>query len=219
MLSPAVGAPEREPARALLSAAAMLSTLLVLLVAQVPPDSPPDHAAATPHAAVFLQPLGTSLAGPVAGALYVSGGAAVPLSPSVELVVDSGLFQTHVEDGVNTLWQLWLGIGPMFHRPLDRGRGGTFFFRPKLGLFTARHLSGSRLAPERGDAYGATLGAELGYLLRFEHVYVSMHLGGGLGLARSSVFLPIVGEGGVVPLQVRPHADLDLNFIRLGYVF
>lgn len=198
-----------------------------------PEATPPasDTVKSGPSLSVWVQPLGAlafGLAGPLLAPdnsyFMLPLGMNVPLSPTQELVFEATPFVSRQDcEGPCRTHALALAVGSAWSLSPHSSRG-SFFLQPKLIGLVARDVGSSDTGLWRETGGQLSLGLDVGYRVKGEHLFLAFILGGS------------VGRGWNVPTSSRslfasfldwPRAsrknkvvfDLNLNLLRIGASF
>ncbi|QRN95551.1 hypothetical protein JRI60_41905 [Archangium violaceum] len=185
-----------------------------------------------PSVSVWVQPVGTlafGLAGPLVGPgtsyLTLPVGMNVPLSPTQELVFEVTPFLSRQDcEGPCSTRALALAVGSAWSLSPHSSRG-SFFIQPKvMGLVSRdKGVSGGD-SPWMETGSQLSLGLDVGYRVRSEHLFLAFVLGGSVGrgwnvpASSSSIFTSFLDwpQGRRESKWVY---DLNLNLLRIGASF
>lgn len=196
-----------------------------------PPSPPPDTADAAPSVSVWVQPVGTlafGLMGPLVGPgnsyLLLPLGMNVPLSPTQELVLEVTPFLSRQEcEGPCTTRALTLAVGSAWSLSPQSSRG-SFFLQPKVVGVVSRDVGVSNEDVFRETGGQLSLGLDVGYRVKSQHLFLTFMLGGSVGrgwnVPASSTSLLFSFVTWPEPRRESKWVfDLNLNLLRIGASF
>ncbi|XXF80197.1 hypothetical protein P2318_10715 [Myxococcaceae bacterium GXIMD 01537] len=191
----------------------------------------PNAVKREPSLSVWVQPLGAlafGLAGPLVGSgnsyFMLPLGMNVPLSPTQELVFEATPFASSQScEGPCRTRALSLAVGSAWSLSPHSSRG-SFFIQPKVIGLVARDVgvSDAGLWTETGGQL--SLGLDVGYRVKGEHLFLAFVLGGSVGrgwnvpASSQSVFFSFLDW----PQRSRENKfvfDVNLNLLRIGASF
>ena len=191
----------------------------------------PDAVNPEPSVSVWIQPLGAlafGLAGPLVGPgnsyFMLPLGMNVPLSPTQELVFEATPFASSQDcEGPCQTRALALAVGSAWSLSPHSSRG-SFFLQPKVIGLLARDVGVSDAGTWTETGGQLSLGLDVGYRVKGEHLFVAFVLGGSVGRgwnvpsSSQSVFSSFLDW----PQRSRGNKfvfDLNLNLLRIGASF
>ena len=184
-----------------------------------------------PSVSVWIQPLGTlafGLGGPLLGSgnsyLMLPVGMNVPLSPTQELVFEVTPFLSRQDcEGPCRTRALALSVGSAFSLSPHSSRG-SFFIQPKVTGLVSQDVGFSDAGSWTETGGQLSLGLDLGYRVKSEHLFLTFALGGSVGQgwnvpqSSTSLFASFLDW----PQRSREDKwvfDLNVNLLRIGASF